>query len=46
MKSVLVPLDGSKNAEVALESLTHLWEPEDKVVLLSVEKPERRQRAA
>jgi nucleotide-binding universal stress UspA family protein len=45
MKRVLVPLDGTKNAEAALSSLAQLCNPEDEVVLLKVEKPEGPQRA-
>jgi nucleotide-binding universal stress UspA family protein len=40
MKSVLVPLDGTKNAEAALTFLEQICSPEDEFVLLMVEKPE------
>jgi nucleotide-binding universal stress UspA family protein len=45
MKSVLVPLDGTRNAEAALVSLAALCDPGDRVVLLKVEKPETPQRS-
>jgi nucleotide-binding universal stress UspA family protein len=45
MKRVLVPLDGTKNAEAALASLAQFCSPGDEVVLLKVEKPETPQRA-
>jgi nucleotide-binding universal stress UspA family protein len=45
MKRVLVPLDGTKNAEAALSSLAQFCGPNDEVVLLKVEKPEAPQRA-
>jgi nucleotide-binding universal stress UspA family protein len=38
-KRVLVPLDGTKNAEAALASLRQLCEREDELVLIKVEKP-------
>jgi hypothetical protein len=45
MKRILVPLDGTKNAEAALDVLGDLCNPDDEVVLLKVEKPESPQRA-
>jgi len=41
MKRVLVPLDGTQTAEAALGALADFCSPEDEVVLLKVEKPER-----
>jgi len=41
MKHVLVPLDGTKNAEGALPFLAELCQPGDRVVLLAVRTPER-----
>jgi len=46
MRRVLVPLDGSKNAEAALPLLEQICSPGDTVVLLSVRKPERPERSA
>jgi len=45
MKRILVPLDGTKDAEAALTSVAELCDPDDEVVLLKVEKPEVAQRA-
>jgi nucleotide-binding universal stress UspA family protein len=45
MKRILVPLDGTKNAEAALQALTQFCEPGDEVVLVKVEKPGAPQRA-
>jgi nucleotide-binding universal stress UspA family protein len=45
MKRVLVPLDGTKNAEAALAPLAELCGPEDEIILLTVEKREAPQRA-
>ena len=44
MKRVLVPLDGTENAEEALAWLEHLCAPGDLVVLLSVKRPENPER--
>jgi nucleotide-binding universal stress UspA family protein len=38
-KRILVPLDGRKTAEAALDSVKELASPEDTVVLLMVERP-------
>jgi nucleotide-binding universal stress UspA family protein len=40
MKRVLVPLDGTENAEAALEALKELCDRDDRLILLSVQKPE------
>lgn len=40
MKRILVPLDGTKNAECALAALEQILGPEDEFVLLAVRKPE------
>jgi nucleotide-binding universal stress UspA family protein len=40
MKSILVPLDGTNTAERTLSFLEQVSNPGDKVVLLSVQKPE------
>jgi nucleotide-binding universal stress UspA family protein len=45
MKRVLIPLDGTKNAEAALAPLAEFCSPEDELTLLTVEKPEAPQRA-
>jgi nucleotide-binding universal stress UspA family protein len=44
MKRVLVPLDGTRNAEAAIPSLAQFCGPDDEVVLVKVEKPEAPQR--
>jgi nucleotide-binding universal stress UspA family protein len=44
MKRVLVPLDGTKNAEAAIPTLARLCEPGDEVVLLKVDRSESPQR--
>jgi nucleotide-binding universal stress UspA family protein len=44
MKRVLVPLDGTRNAEAAIPSLVQFCGLDDEVVLLKVEKPESPQR--
>jgi nucleotide-binding universal stress UspA family protein len=45
MRRVLVPLDGTKNAEAAIESLEQICTPGDEVVLLTVKSPEPAERA-
>ncbi len=39
-RNVLVPLDGTKNAEASLAILEKICDPEDQLLLLSVSKPE------
>jgi nucleotide-binding universal stress UspA family protein len=45
MKRVLVPLDGTKDAEAALPFLEQVCSPGDSVVLLCVAKPENPERS-
>jgi nucleotide-binding universal stress UspA family protein len=45
VKRILVPLDGTKNAETAISSLGQFCGPGDEVILLKVEKPQAPQRA-
>jgi nucleotide-binding universal stress UspA family protein len=45
MKRVLVPLDGTKNAEAVLPALKEICTPGDSILLLSVQKPEAPQRS-
>ena len=40
-KRVLIPLDGTEHAEVALQALPGLSDPGDEVVLLSISEPRR-----
>jgi nucleotide-binding universal stress UspA family protein len=44
VKHALVPLDGTKNAEAALDALEGICDAGDEVVLLAVEKPAAPQR--
>jgi nucleotide-binding universal stress UspA family protein len=44
VKRILVPLDGTKNAEAALQALAQFCDPDDEVVLVKVEKPGAPQR--
>ena len=39
-RTILVPLDGTRNAENALDALEHLCSSDDRIILLKVEKPE------
>jgi nucleotide-binding universal stress UspA family protein len=43
-RHILVPLDGTKNAEASFAALEKICEPEDELTLLSVSKPEHRAR--
>jgi nucleotide-binding universal stress UspA family protein len=45
MRRVLVPLDGTKDAEAALASLEQLCNADDEIILLSIAKPEARLRS-
>jgi nucleotide-binding universal stress UspA family protein len=45
VKRILVPIDGTPNAEAALAALTAFCDPDDEVTLLKVEKPQAPQRS-